>query len=74
MVDRSIFCQAFVQLDSDMPKEGAPALVQKGSIGTGVWTVPLRETARSVKFENVVIEGVCRTREGGSDAEDPNVR
>ena len=52
-----------------MSKEGAPDLVQKGLMYGGSRTVPLRETARSVKFGGVVYEGVIRAREGGSDAE-----
>ena len=56
-----------------MPKEGAPVLVQKGWICGGVHSVPLRESARSVEFESVVDEGVSRARDGGSDAENPEV-
>ena len=34
----------------------------------------MRETARSVEFEGVLIEGVSRAREGKSDADEPEVR
>lgn len=57
-----------------MPKAEAPDLVQKGLMCGGVPAVLLRETARSVEFEGVVIEGVSRAREGESDADEPEVR
>ena len=57
-----------------MPKAEAPDLVQKGWICGEVPAVLSKETARSVEFEGIVIEGVSRAREGESDADEPEVR
>ena len=72
LVDRSIFSQAFLQLDSDTSRPRYT--LQNGLIFGGSARVPLRELVESVEFESVEIEGVRRSREGGRDTENTEVR